>query len=154
MDKLTGGLLRTLKMDYLLFWGVMILLFIAFETGLVPSGSYAGDVRMEYILQTAGILLMIVLVPLSLKLFGMVLRKKIDRAALEPAIGLYRKWSHIRLALLLLAGVYNLVTYYLTLNSACAFCVMIVLLASLFCLPGKGRVAKELRIGEGEHLPD
>ncbi|MCD8260753.1 MAG: hypothetical protein LUD15_04065 [Bacteroides sp.] len=144
--------LEKVKSYYIVFWVINLALIVIFETGLLPEGVYAGDARMEYILETIGILLVIAMVPLSLKLFSRVLHRKIDRIPFAEALQQYQKWSLIRVLLLLTATLYNIVVYYLTLHSIGALCLMIGLTASLFCIPGDKRIRRELQI-DGEQEP-
>ncbi len=151
-DILLKPTLKKVKSYYLVFWVINLALIVAFETGLLPEGLYAGDARMEYILETIGILLVIAMVPLSLKLFSRVLHRKIDRLPFAEALQKYQQWSLIRVLLLLSATLYNIVVYYLTLHSIGALCLMIGLTASLFCIPGEKRIRRELQI-DGQQEP-
>lgn len=151
-DILLKPTLEKVKSYYLVFWVINLALIVAFETGLLPEGLYAGDARMEYILETIGILLVIAMVSLSLKLFSRVLHRKIDRLPFAEALQKYQKWSLIRVLLLLSATLYNIVVYYLTLHSIGALCLMIGLTASLFCIPGEKRIRRELQI-DGQQEP-
>ena len=142
---------RNLKMQYGLFWLLPVLLSIACETDFLPVGLYAGDPQMTYAWETAGILATIVCVPLSLRLFSVALKKKkIDEANLTGALSGYVFWSGVRLGLLEIAALLNISVYYSTLGNAGAFCGLIALTASVFCLPGEKRMRKELNITNGE----
>lgn len=138
---------RKLNIQYYLFWLLPILLFVGYETEILPMiGEYADDARMQYILETVGILTAIVCVPLSLKLFSIVLKKKIDPSNLADALRQYVKWSAIRLGILEVAALLNIFVYYLTMSNVGAFCGLIALTASIFCLPGEKRLREELNI--------
>jgi len=137
---------RNLKIQYYLFWLLPVLLMVGYETDLLPVGLYADDPRMMYIWETIGILTAIVCVPLSLKLFNIVLRKKIDEVHLAEALSKYIFWSGVRLALLEIAVLLNVFVYYLTLSNVGAFCALIALTASVFCFPGEKRMREELNI--------
>ena len=100
MDLNSTSLYKTLKIQYVVFWALPFLMMIGFETDLLPVGIYADDARMQYLLETVGILSAIAIVPVSLKLFAYVLKKKIDPADLLRAFTLYARWSAIRLLLL------------------------------------------------------
>ena len=142
--------LRYLSAQYYLFWLLPILLVVAYETDFLPVGLYADDPRMIYILETAGILTAIVCVPLSLKLFNIVLKKKIDEVHLKEALSKYVFWSGVRLGVLEIAVLLNVFVYYLTLSNVGAFCGLIALTASVFCLPGEKRMREELNISHEE----
>lgn len=141
---------KQLYVQYILFWLLPILILIAFETGMLDSGFYAGDGRMEYMLETISILITIVCVPLALKLFSVVLIKRIDEVNLEQALNRYVRWSGVRLLILEVAAVFNLVIYYLLLTNVGILCAGIAVTASLFCWPGEQRLREELNVTNDE----
>lgn len=98
------------------------------------------------IFETLGILLTALCIPLSLKLFSLVLKKKIDQMTITLALKCYVQWSIVRLGILEVAIVTNLLCYYLTLSTTGNLCMLIGLTASLFCLPGEKRLRNELHI--------
>lgn len=50
--------MKYLQAEYIMIWILPIVLVILYETGIEQTeGDYAGDARMDYILQTIGILL-------------------------------------------------------------------------------------------------
>ena len=57
MEKKIKQLLRYLQIEYVAVWVLPLLLVALYETGVMTEGAYAGDVRMDYVLQTVGILL-------------------------------------------------------------------------------------------------
>ena len=141
-------LVRVLKIEYALLWVLALGLVLCYELGLFTEGALAGDARMEYILQTAGILLVIGLIPFSLRLFSLSLVKRIQDLPLEEAMKSYRRWSEIRLALLAVPVLINLSFYYMTLNTTGLFCALMALIASLFCVPTTHRLVSELQLPE------
>lgn len=138
--------LRYLTAQYYTFWLLPVLLAIAYETDVLPVGLYAGDPRMMYVWETVGILTVIVCVPISLKLFSVVLKRKIDEAHLTEALSKYVFWSGVRLGILEIAVLLNVFVYYLTLSNVGAFCGLIALTASVFCFPSEKRMREELNI--------
>ena len=122
------------------------------ETGGGWVGMYAGDVRVTYMAETVTILLAASCVPIALKLFSWVLIRKIDVVTLPEALRLYALWSGVRLALLAIPVLAGFFTYYIMLSSTGALCALIGLTASLFCLPGEGRLRKELHINKEEEM--
>ncbi|NDV82885.1 hypothetical protein [Bacteroides sp. 51] len=141
---------QKLKTQYYLFWVLPILFVVAYETDFLPVGLYADDPRMMYIWETVGILTAIVCVPLALKLFSVVLKKKIDEVHLTEALSKYILWSGVRLAILEVAILLNILVYYLTLSNVGAFCALIAVTASVFCLPGEKRMREELNVNTEE----
>lgn len=141
-------LIRRQRIEYALFWIIAVGLTICFESGILTDGLYAGNVRMEYFLETSGILLTIVFIPLSLKLFNLALVKRIRQFPLLKALKSYGRWSEIRLLMLAIVVLANLVIYYLTLNSIGGLCALMGLTASFFCWPGVKRMMNELNVTE------
>ena len=58
----------------------------------------------------------------------------------------------MRLALLAIPVLAGFFTYYVMLSSTGVLCALIGLTASLFCLPGEGRLRKELHIDKEEEI--
>ena len=143
--KKTAARVRT---TFAYFWMLPILFVLLGETGGGLVGMYAGDVRATYMAETVTILLAASCVPVSLKLFSWVLIRKIDVVTLPEA--LYALWSGVRLALLAIPVLAGFFTYYIVLSSTGVLCALIGLTASLFCLPGEGRLRKELHINKEE----
>lgn len=151
MEKKIKQLLQCLQVEYLLVWILPLLLVILYETGVMTEGMYAGDVRMDYILQSVGILLAVGLIPLSLRLFSLSLVKNVKQLSLPEALKSYRRWSEIRIGMLLVPVLVNLSFYYLTLNNTGVLCAMMALIASLFCIPTRKRMLDELDLVKGEN---
>ena len=105
-----------------------------------------------YYFETVGFLLTALCVPLSLKLFSLVLKKKIDHMTITLALKRYVQWNIVRLGVLEVAIVVNLLCYYLTLSNTGNLCMLIGLTASLFCLPSEKRLRNELHIAKEEKL--
>lgn len=139
-----------LRLLFVGFWILPVILIVVGETGGDWVGMLAADVRFTYFAETACILLSAICVPVSLKLFAWVLWKKIDHAALPDALRLYSLWSIVRMALLALPVLVGLIVYYFMLSNTGVLCAFIALTASLFCLPGEGRLRKELHIHKEE----
>ena len=121
MEQRIKRIVMYLKALYVFCWAVPLLVGIASEMDTPWLGILAGDVRATYGVETLVILLTVVCVPLSLKLFAWVLARRID------AVGIY-----------------------LLLSNKCLLCGLIALVAMLFCVPGRKRLCNELHIGQGE----
>lgn len=150
MENLIEKTLKSLKIEFLIVWILAILLVILNELDILPVGIIADSPRMDFILQTIGILLAITFIPLSLRLFNQNLIKQIKLLSIEEAIISYRRWSEIRLSLLFVAAILNLSFYYLTMNTTGLFCGLMTLLATFFCVPTRKRMLKELDIIKNE----
>ena len=139
-----------LKVIFISFWLLPVLLIVVGETGGEWVGTYAADVRATYFAETLVILLVAICVPVSLKLFAWMLTRKIDKVSLPEALHLYSFWSKTRIVLLMLPVLAGFAVYYLMLSNKGTLCAFIALTASLFCLPGEGRLRKELHINKEE----
>lgn len=146
MEKQIKLITTRLKTIFIIFWVLPVIGVIIGETGEEWVGLYAGDVSMAYYAETLIILLTAVCVPVSLKLFAVVMNKKIDKVTISHALRLYWIWGCIRMLLLFLPVATGFVIYYLMLSNTGALCALIALTASLFCLPSEERLRKELHI--------
>lgn len=145
MEEQIKRAVRILNISYIFFWVLPAFLLAAGEFELLPVGSLTDNVQAMYYFETSAILLTALCVPLSLKLFSLVL-KKIDRMTITLALKRYVQWSMVRLAILEVAVVIGILCYYLTLSSTGHLCMLIGLTASFFCLPGEKRLRSELHI--------
>ena len=136
MEERINKTVKYLQAEYIMIWILPIVLVILYETGIMTEGDYAGDAR--------GILLTVGLIPLSLRLFSLSLVKCVKLLSLPDALSSYRRWSEIRLGLLVVPVLTNLSFYYLTLNTTGLFCAAMSLIASLFCVPTRKRIWNEL----------
>lgn len=142
-----------LKALYIVAWVLPLLVGIAGEAGVSWTGLYAGDVRTTYGVETLVILLTVVCVPVSLKLFAWVVARKIDRTGIDGALRLYAGWSAVRVLMLLVPALAGFLGYVLVLSNNCLLCGFIALVAMLFCVPGQNRLRRELHIEEEEQQP-
>ena len=136
MEKKIRQLLRYLQIEYVAVWVLPLLLVALYETGVMTEGAYAGDVRMDYVLQTVGILLAV---------------GNVKQRSLPEALKSYRRWSEIRTGMLVVPVLVNLSFYYLTLNNTGVLCAMMALIASLFCVPTRKRMLDELDLVKEEN---
>ena len=148
MVEVIKQLLKRLKIEFVAVWCLVLLLVVCYEAGIFTEGVFVGDARMDYILTTIGILLTIVMIPLSLRIFNLNLVKRISKLSTFEALKSYRRWSEVRLSLLLVAALLNMSIYYLTLNTTGLFCSLMALLATFFCIPTKERLLKELDLND------
>lgn len=146
MDELIRKAARLLRTLYISFWLVPVVVVILGETTEGWVGYYAGDVRTTYFAEALCILLAAICVPVSLKLFAWVLKRRIDVAAMGRALQMYVFWSGMRMVLLALPVIAGFLTYYAMLSTTGLLCGLIALTASLFCLPGEERLRRELHI--------
>lgn len=146
MEEQIKRAVRHLNIVYVFFWVFPAFLLAAGEFELIPVGSIEGNTQTVYYLETVGILLTALGIPFSLKLFSLVLKKKIDKMTITLALKRYVQLSILRLGILEVVVVFNLLCYYLTLSSTGNLCMLIGLTASFFCLPGEKKLRGELYI--------
>lgn len=148
MEKELKRLVRILKGEYALLWILTLLLAGLYECEILPQGLLAGNAQAEYIMQVASILLTVCLIPLSLRIFSLSLTRYVTGLPLPKALKSYRRWSEVRIALLLTASLINLSAYYWTMNTTGLLCAGMVIIASLFCIPSKERLLNELHLSD------
>lgn len=153
MEEKIRRLLCILKVEYALFWALNIALVVMYESDILPQGVFVGDARADYALQTVGILLAIGMIPFSLRMFHLSLTRYVKRLSLPMALVSYRRWNEVRLAMLLAPSLFNMTAYYTTLNTTGLLCAGMVIVASLFCIPGHKRMLEELDL-EKDDLSD
>lgn len=146
MEKTIVRLLHILKIEYIAFWVLVTLTLVLYELDVLPQGGLVDDARTAYMLEVLGVLLAVCLIPFSLRLFSLSLVSCVEQRTLEAALISYRRWSEIRLALLLVPALVNLSVYYWTLETAGLLCTAMVLIASFFCVPGMKRLKAELSL--------
>lgn len=142
------SIVRRLWAEYVAVWLLAAGLFLMNGTGIVEEGALAHDGRLCYVLQTATVLLTLCLIPVSLKMFGMALEKRVRPLPLPEALRSYLRWSEIRLAMLAVVVMIGLTVYHSTLSSIGGLCALVGLLATLFCLPGEERLRSELNLND------
>lgn len=116
MEEQIKQVVKRIKVTFVYFWLLPILLVILGESGGDWIGIYAGNVRVTYFAETITILLVATCVPLSLKLFSWILVRRIDTVAIQDALRLYSFWCRIRLALLAIPVLAGFFTYYMILS--------------------------------------
>ena len=150
MEEQIKRAVRILKACYAIFWAVPVAVVIWGEAGASWTGLLAGNVRMTYGAETIVILLTVLNVPVSLKLFARILSRQIAQTGIGQAISLYVRWSVWRLTMLFLPIACGMAGYYLLMSNNCLLCALIGLVASLFCVPGEQRLRRELNIDKEE----
>lgn len=137
-------ILRRLRIEYLAFVFLAVLLVVLQETHVLAEGVLVGNATAVYVAECAGILLTIAFIPLALKGFHKaLLRMSVmeDEAARRRS---YLKWNEIRLAMFVVIVLLNTSVYYATLDNMCGYCAIMGLIASFFCWPTKEGVDVEL----------
>lgn len=132
--------------EYIAFFVITAAFAALYELNPSAQGFAVGNVE-AFVLNTACILLTLALVPLSLKLFNvMLLRHK--NLPFVARLRHYRLWSATRLITLGITTIFDLWVYYATLDNIGGFCALICLVAALFCCPTRERICSELEANE------
>ena len=129
---------------YAVFLIIPSALGLCAEIGGWGVGFWAGDVRVTFWAETLTILSTAFCVPFALKVFAWVLAHRVDKISFPKALRLYARINTLRMLVLEVALLSGMLTYYVTLSSTGLLCAAIVVLASLFCLPGEQRLRKVL----------
>ena len=150
MEEKMNRLLNYLKCEYIIFWVLVIATVLLYESDILPQGGLVDNPRTAYMIEVLGVLLTVGLIPFSLRLFSLSLVRYVKQSALKDAMVSYRRWNEIRLALLLVPALVNLSVYYWTLETTGLLCAAMVMIASLFCVPGMRRMKTELNLESEE----
>jgi hypothetical protein len=146
MEAQIKQVLKILYVQFFFFILIPVLSAVIYETNVFPSGIYADDIKMRYLIESAGILVTIVCVPLVFILFRYMQKRKIENNVLPVALGRYVYVCAGRLALLEMVVILNMLGFYMTLNNSSGYCVLIALIASSLCLPSKKRLHADLKL--------
>ena len=149
MEKKMKRTARQIGGMYALLWLSAVAGFVAGEFGQEAwVGLFAGSYRATYVGEAVTILLTIVCVPVALRIFAWALPHRILAGNDVDTLRRYALWSGLRLLLLALPLWSGIAVYYLTTRTTGALCALIVLTASLFCVPSLGRMRSELRLNQ------
>lgn len=148
MEKEIKRIVRRLWVEYLLVWLLALAIVLLYEAEVMEEGLWAHDGQICYLLQTAVVLLTLCAIPASLKMFGLVMERRVSVLPHAEALVSYQRWSEIRLALIAIVVFVGLSVYYTTLSSIGGLCALVALLASFFCLPGADKLKHELKMDD------
>ena len=155
MDLIINKLIRNLYLELGATWAIVVLTCILGELDVIPNGVWVPKGhQFEFYVEVVNVLLVIVCVPLSLKLFSLNTQRCLRRMNKDEALASYHLWSLVRLGLLLICMEIGVLTYYLLLDNKGLFCAGIALIASFFCIPSTAKVRAFLASKEDEPLED
>ncbi len=143
MERQIKTLARRLQAEYVFYFAVTAAFAAANELDFLAKGYIPGGGTAGFAAETVCVLLTLAAIPLSLKLFSVML---LHHRSLGFGMRLryYRIWSATRLAALCVVTVFDLWVYYATLNSIGGFCALMCIAAALFCCPTRKRISGEL----------
>lgn len=144
MEKQFLEINKKLKMLFYSLWGVAAVIILFGELDASFVGLYSTNALIEYYLDSGVILATLILVPLALKLYNILILKKIKQVGLEKAMSLYVRGYVMQYLMLLIPVAAGFFIYYLTLKNVGALCGLIGLGASLFCIPNIKRLKEDL----------
>lgn len=128
--------IKSLKINCLFSIFSIIIVIVAFETGLLIKGALAGvmSATATYILQTADIMLTVLLIPLTIKGFTNKLTKSAGMSE-EKYIKLFVKKSVQRIFLLFVVLIVNVFTYYGINYEGALYCGLFALASIIYSFP-------------------
>ena len=143
-------LLYELHHTALLYKEYQFLLYVSvcLYAGL-PGQAFAADRASSYVLDMAGVVATVALVPFALGYIGRRLGQKVQaEKSLPDAIRVYRLWSLVRMAVLFAVVSYNLVVYTLSSsdNSIGILCAIIGFISYFLVMPTDRKVRSDLDI--------
>lgn len=154
MDKIINNLMRWLVVEFCFVWIVAIGTFVIGELDIIPNGVALENYQVVFYINLVNVLLLIICVPLSLKLFVLNTQRGLRRMNKEEALNSYHLWSAIRLGLLLLCIEVGIVSYFLSIDSTGELCTCIALVITLFCIPSRKKIETFLSSKEDEPIDD
>ena len=124
---------------HLFVWLVTVMLFLAFESGALPTMYFQPDVEQAYALQVVAVVLTLLGSYVSMRLMAFSSVKQSVRSQEEmPALHTYATLCIVRTLLVAIAIWYNLLVYYLAdFSTTLFYCFIITVVASLFCWPSQ-----------------
>ena len=119
--------------------GCALLLVVAGETNLLPTGILTEQKSAEFVVLSVMELLTICTIPLALRLF----KFSAIRRRLTDSNGL-RRWALVRMLMLACLMIINVLLYYLFMNPAFGYMGIIVFLCMFFIVPTLSRCENEI----------
>lgn len=150
MEQQIKNTVKTLTIGYIGYWLLSLVLFIIGEFDEYYTGLLAHDFRQIYIFETVTILLTAIFIPSSLKLFNIVLQKRINNLSINLALREYMIWSSVRLFMLLVVTLCGIFCYFFTLSNTGGLCALMGITASFFCIPSETKLRRDLHIEKVE----
>ena len=147
--------MRNLYLELGATWAIVVLTCVLGELDIIPNGLWVSKGhQFEFYVEVVNVLMIIVCVPLSLKLFSLNTQRSLRRMDKDEALASYHHWSLVRLGLLLVCMEVGVLTYYLLIDTKGLLCAGIALIASFFCVPSTAKVKAHLAAKEDEPLDD
>ncbi|MBQ8226883.1 MAG: hypothetical protein IJZ92_05545 [Bacteroidaceae bacterium] len=131
--------LKIPRWTHLFVWLITALLFLAFESGELPTLYFQPDVEQAYALQVVAVVLTLLGSYVSMRLMAFSsVKQSVQRQEEVSALRTYSTLCLVRTLLVAIAIWYNLLVYYLAdFSSTFFYCFLITIVASLFCWPSQ-----------------
>lgn len=131
-----NGMVGKLRRDFFLFVLVFPILVFLGEREVIPNGLLFDVASLDYFLSVVGVILVLGGVYLSLSMFARQTKnKKVAESHIGGPLQYYRLASVIRLSVLVVVASFNIVAYYLVLNTNSLLMSLLALAALFFCWP-------------------
>lgn len=143
MEQNIKTLVRQLAIAYAAYIICVLAFAATYEFMPGAKGALAGNAAAEYTIDTMCMLLTIIVVPLSIKIFAKMIARHRSLDIAERAARYHVMWN-IRILCYAIVTVMDLWAYYATLNNIGAFCALICVIASLLFLPTRKRIGDDL----------
>jgi len=144
MERRIQSLLLVLRVESVVAWAVVVILFVLGSQGVIVNGSVEPHSQREFTLNSIGILSTLLVLPLAVKLFLLNTTRALRRMNKDEALDFYHIWSLVRMVLVTLCISYNVFIYYMTLNMTGLLCACIGICITIYCLPTRQRVDQYL----------
>ena len=128
---------EAIRKTRILFWvqaACMACMATLFESGMLAKGSITPAPTARYIIDVAGVMLTITLIPLALKGFSTLIKREIERKN-PHFIEFFHAKSTARLSILFAAIMMNIVLYYGTGNESALYCGILAVGAFIYSYP-------------------
>lgn len=141
-------IVRNLKIIFAVLVALPLIYIGLTEYGAISISLSIPDELVKYNYEMASILLTLIVVPSSLKLFSTFFKKRVEEeVSFVKALKRYYILSIARLSALFIVAMFNIVLYYSVENSNIGIlCFFICIIAYMFCIPGKERVKSDLHL--------
>lgn len=118
-----------------------LLMVFLFETNLLPTGVWAEESNMEYMVLGIMELITLATIPLALRLFKF---KKIHTKLVNDKEKALFPWGMARMAMLCLPMLVNTLLYYMFMHVAFGYLAIILFLCLFFIVPTMDRCLSEV----------
>jgi len=136
-------------------WSVIILTYVVGVVGWIPNNFFFASMdQVRFYVNVVNILLVIMCVPLSMKLFSLNTQRSLLRMNKDEALQSYHQWSILRLVLLVVCALLGIIAYFMFTDSTGLLCAVISFVSTLFCIPSSRKVQEFLDTKQEEKLED